>query len=307
MAFYPEKDLAYNAEVSVDVTYDGEDLARIRYRTRPLPTFISGVVMDQLQQPVAGVQVRIEELNRSAQTNQDGAFNFGFGDSAAQNIPTGRYRLQLNPGQSVRGYGADTRSISVQDGVLNDVGQLQLAQLNTTLPYVPVKGGSQLSLLNGELKIDLSNAKLQFPDGRQDGDLHVQMLQFSELAYPVDPMAMPYWMYALQPAGVTVEGSLSVDIAALKLADSYDYLPENGAYVVLVGLDRAAGRVVPVGVGLIDNLRIRSQGAFAPGNLDLFGFALAGIEAQPALKAYADGQMNLRQLQAELYRLSQSR
>ena len=307
VAFYPEKDLAYNAEVSVDVTYDGQDLARIRYRTRPLPTFISGVVMDQLQQPVAGIQVRIEELDRSSQTNQDGAFNFGFGDSAAQNIPTGRYRLQLNPGQSVRGYGADARSISVQDGVLNDVGQLQLAQLNTTLPYVPVKGGSQLSLLSGELKIDLSNAKLQFPDGRQDGDVHVQMLQFGELPYPVDSMAMPYWMYALQPAGVTVEGSLSVDIAALKLADSYDYLPENGAYVVLVGLDRTAGRIVPVGAGQIDNLRIRSKGLLEPGNLDLFGFALAGIEAQPALQAYADGQMNLRQLQAELYRLSKSR
>jgi hypothetical protein len=307
VAFYPEKDLAYNAEVSVDVTYDGQDVGRIRYHTRPLPTFISGVVMDQLQQPVAGVHVRLDELDRSTQTNQDGAFNFGFGDSPEQNIPAGRYSLHLNPGQSVRSYGSDSRTISVQNGVLNELGQLQLAQLNTTLPYVPVKGGSQLSLLGGELKIDLSNARLQFPDGRQEGDLHVQMLQFSELAYPVDPMAMPYWMYALQPAGVNVEGALSVDIAALKLADSYDYLPENGAYVVLVGLDRAAGRVVPVGVGKIDNLRIRSQGSFAPGNLDLFGFALAGIEAQPALQAYADGQMNLRQLQAELYRLSKSR
>ncbi len=307
VAFYPSQDLAYNAEVSVEVTYDGQELSRIRYHTRPLPTFISGVVMDQLQQPVAGVQVRIDELDRSVQTNGDGAFNFGFGDSAAQNIPAGRYSLQLNPGQSVRSYGSDSRTISVQDGVLNELGQLQLAQLNTTLPYVPVKGGSQLSLLSGELKLDLSNAKLQFPDGRQEGDLHVQMLQFSELAYPVDPMALPYWMYALQPAGVSVQGSIGVDLAALKLADSYDYLPENGAYVVMVGLDRAAGRVVPVGVGQIDNLRIRSKGPLEPGNLDLFGFALAGIEAQPALKAYADGQMNLRQLQAELYRLSKSR
>ena len=307
VAFYPEKDLAYNAEVSVDVTYDGQDLARIRYRVRPLPTFISGVVMDQLQQPVAGIQVRIDELGRSTQTNQDGAFNFGFGDSAAQNIPAGRYRLSLNPGQESRGYGSDSRSITVQGGVLNEIGQLQLAQLNGTLPYVPVKGGSQLSMLGGELKLDLGNATLQFPDGRQDGDLHAQMLQFSELPYPVDPMAMPFWMYALQPAGVNVRGPINVDIAALKLADTYDYLPENGAYVVMVGLDRTAGRVVPVGAGQIDNLRILSKGVLEPGNLDLFGFALAGIEAQPVLQAYAEGQMNLRQLQAELYRLSKSR
>ncbi|WP_205881588.1 thrombospondin type 3 repeat-containing protein [Pseudomonas argentinensis] len=307
VAFYPEKDLAYNAEVSVDVSYDGQDLARIRYHVRPLPTFISGVVMDQLQQPVAGVQVRIDELGRSTQTNQDGAFNFGFGDSAEQNIPTGRYRLSLNPGQGTRGYGSDSRTITVQGGVLNEIGQLPLAQLNTTLPYVPVKGGSQLSLLGGELKLDLGNATLEFADGRQDGDLHAQMLQFSELPYPVDPMAMPFWMYALQPAGVNVRGPINVDIAALKLADSHDYLPENGAYVVMVGLDRTAGRVVPVGAGQIDNLRIRSKGLLEPGNLDLFGFALAGVEAQPVLQAYAEGKMNLRQLQAELYRLSKSR
>jgi len=120
-------------------------------------------------------------------------------------------------------------------------------------------------------------------------------------------MAMPFWMYALQPAGVNVRGPINVDIAALKLADSYDYLPENGAYVVMVGLDRTAGRVVPVGAGQIDNLRIRSKGLLEPGNLDLFGFALAGVEAQPVLQAYAEGKMNLRQLQAELYRLSKSR
>ncbi len=307
IAFYPEKDLAYDAEVSVEVRYDGQELERLRYRTRPLPTFISGVVLDQLQEPVANIEVRLEELNRSVRTNRDGAFNFGFGDTAEQAIPGGQYRLLLNPGSGNRGYGADSRSVTVQGGERNDFGQMQLAQLNTTLPYVPVKGGSQLSLLEGEFKLDLGGARLVFPDGRQEGDLHAQMLQFSELPYPVEPLAMPYWMYALQPAGVSVQGTLSVDLAALRLGNTLDYLPPDGSYVVMVGLDRQAARIVPVGVGVIGNGRIRSQGVLAQDNLDLFGFALAGLEAQPALKAYADGELNLRQLQAELYRLNKGR
>src|SRR5690606_3874115 len=65
VAFYPTRDLAYDAEVTVEVRYDGQELERIRYRTRPLPTFISGVVLDQLQQPVVNVEVQLEELGRS--------------------------------------------------------------------------------------------------------------------------------------------------------------------------------------------------------------------------------------------------
>ncbi|WP_443190688.1 thrombospondin type 3 repeat-containing protein [Pseudomonas indica] len=307
VAFYPERDIAYNAEVSVEVRYDGQELERIRYRTRPLPTFIAGVLLDQLQQPIPNVEVRIEGLERSTRTNRDGAFNFGYGDSAERNIPGGRYTLLLNPGQGNRGYGSDSREISIQQGVRNELGHLQLAQLNLSLPYVPLRGGRTFSLVDGEYKLDLSNASLQFPDGRQGGDVHVQMLQFSELPYPVEPLAMPYWMYAIQPAGITVQGAFSIDLAALKLGDSYEYLPENGGYVAIVGFDREARRVVPVGAGVIDNLRIRSQGPLAVDNLDLIGFALADAQLQDALKAYADGSLNLRQLQAEFYRVNQSR
>ena len=52
---------------------------------------------------------------------------------------------------------------------------------------------------------------------------------------------------------------------------------------------------------MIDNFRVRSVGKLELGSLDLLGFALAGLEAQPALQAYAAGDINLRQLQAELY------
>ncbi len=301
VAFYPEADLAYGAEITVEVVYSGEELDRMRYYTRALPTLVTGTVMDQLGQPAVNVEVRIEELARSVRTNRDGGFSFGFGDSAEQNIAGGRYRLQLNPGLSNKTYGAGSRAITLQQGVLNEIGYLQLPQLSSELPYVPLRGGEPFSLLQGELKLDLSRATLQFPDGRQQGDVHVQMLPFTELPFPVDPMAMPFWMYSIQPGGIRIEGDIDVDLAALPLGDSFDYLPENGGHVVMVGVDQDAGRIVPVGVGVIDNFRIRSVGRLAMDNLDLIGFALVGMEAQPALQAYAAGDLSLRQLQAELY------
>ncbi|MDG9925148.1 MULTISPECIES: thrombospondin type 3 repeat-containing protein [unclassified Pseudomonas] len=301
VAFYPEQDLAYDAEITVEATYAGEELGRIRYRTRPLPTLITGTLMDQLSQPAVNVEVRIEELGRSTVTNRDGGFSFGFAEGAERNIAGGQYQLQLNPGQANKSYGSSSRAITVQQGALNDIGRVPLSQLSSELPYVPLRGGEQFSLLQGEIKLDLTQARLQFPDGQQQGDVHAQMLTITELPFPVDPMAMPYWMYSLQPGGVRVEGEVSLDLAALPLGDSHEYLPENGGHVVIVGLDPEAGRVVPVGVGVIDNFRIRSVGKLELHSLDLLGFALAGLEAQPALQAYATGDINLRQLQAELY------
>ena len=306
VAFYPARDVAYAAEVSVEVRYDGQELQRIRYQTRALPTLISGAVFDQLQQPVPDLEVRLVELGRSTRTNRDGAFNFGFGDAAQENIAGGNYRLELNPGQANRNYGSERKAVAIQGGRSNDLGRFQLAQLNGNLPYSVLQGGQTFSLLQGELKLDLTQASLQFPDGTQSGDVHAQLLEFSQLPYPVEPLAMPYWMYGLQPGGIAVEGEVGVDLAALKLGDSYDYLPDNDDYVVLVGLDPQARRIVPVGVGQVSNYRVHSRGALALQTLDLIGFALVGGEAQPTLKAYAEGQLNLRQLHSELNRLNNS-
>ncbi|MDP2745354.1 thrombospondin type 3 repeat-containing protein [Pseudomonas sp.] len=306
VAFYPVRDVAYAAEVSVEVRYDGQELQRIRYQTRALPTLISGAVFDQLQQPVPNLEVRLVELGRSSRTNRDGAFNFGFGDSAQENIAGGNYRLEVNPGQANRNYGSERKAVAIQGGRSNELGRFQLAQLNSNLPYSVLQGGQAFSLLQGELKLDLTQASLQFPDGTQAGDVHAQILEFSQLPYPVEPLALPYWMYSLQPGGIAVDGEISVDLAALKLGDSYAYLPDNDDYVVMVGFDPQAKRIVPVGVGQVSNYRVHSRGVLALQTLDLIGFALVGGEAQPALKAYAEGQLNLRQLQSELNRLNNS-
>jgi hypothetical protein len=47
VAFYPERELAYDSEVYLDVSYDGSELGHLLFHTRALPTFLNGTVIDQ--------------------------------------------------------------------------------------------------------------------------------------------------------------------------------------------------------------------------------------------------------------------
>lgn len=303
IAFYPERELAYDAEISVEVVYDGKSMTRMRFQTRSLPTLVSGIVIDQLRQPVPNVQVRLEEMGMTSVTNQDGVFSFGFNERAEKNIPDGRYQFHFNPGQINVHYGTDVREFSVQKGLNNELGLVPLAQINLAIPYVPLRGGEQVSLLNGEVKLDLTGARLQFPNGREQGNVHVQMLEFPNYPYPVQPVVIPFWMYAFQPSGIEVSGRVALDLAGLPMADQQEYLPDNGQYVLLMGLKRSAGQILPIGVGKINNQRISSVGEVHMTTLDLIGFALMnGDSAQELLAMYETGEATIEDLIGAIYR-----
>ncbi len=305
VAFYPVRDLAYNAEVFVDVEYNGTALARIRFQTRPLPTFVTGTVTDQFQQPVAGVEVALKELGRTAVTNRDGAFAFGFGDRADQTLPGGRFELTVNPGRKNPLYGTQSVWVNIQGNRRNTLPAVILPVLNRDVPFVPAAGRRELNLLQGALKLDLRDADLEFPDGQRQGDIHAQFMTFSQLPYPVEPIVLPHWMYAVQPAGVKVEGPLSVDLGVPMLNQGYDHLPPEGSYVVLLGLDSASRHIVPMGAGQVQNKRIISAGALYYDTLDVIGYALVPATVQPLLEQYATGQADRRQLLSGLTQLMQ--
>ncbi len=300
VVFYPERELAYNADIYVDVSYDGSSLSRTQYHTRPLPTFIVGAVHDQLGQGIGGLEVLIPELGRTTVTNKEGAFTFGFGDTAAQNIPGGRYRLLANPGMKDRRYGTASNTISVEEGRRNNLPNYKLPLLARDVPFVPAAGGEHLVLLQGNLKLDLTGAQLLFPDGRRSGDIHAQFTSFSQLPYAIDPIAMPLWMYSVQPSGLSVSGSVGLDFACPPLNGSLDYVPMDGAYVLLLGLQPEARTIAPVGVGQVENRRIKSVGKLHYPTLEMIGFGLADEAVQPSLKAYAEGKISLPMLLLQL-------
>lgn len=296
VAFYPSRELAYDAEVYVNVGYDGQELERLQFRTRTLPTFVSGGVVDQLNQPVAGITVAIPELGRTTTTNRDGAFAFGYGDAYGETLPGGRYELVINPGMRDVRFGTMRRWLNIQESRRNPLSRVRLPVLNKEIPFVPVAGRSEVDLVQGAAKLDLLDADLQFPNGRRQGDVHAQFADFSQIPYQLDPRALPHWAYTLQPSGIAVEGEMRIDIAVPKLNQGHDNLPPDDSYVLMLGLDAESGRVVPVGVGQVNNTRIRSVGQQHYQVLDVLAYALLPEDRQPLLKQYANGEIDLPML-----------
>ena len=231
-------------------------------------------------------------------SNKEGAF--GFGDTAAQNIAGGQYQLLANPGMKDRRYGTLSTTISVEEGRRNTLNGYRLPLLAKDVPFVPATGGDQLVLLQGNLKLDLSGAKLQFANGMASGDIHAQFMSFSQIPYSIDPIAYPLWMYAIQPAGMRVSGSVNLDFANPPLNGSLDYVPMDGAYVLLLGLQPDAKTITPVGVGQVENRRIKSVGPLHYETLEMIGFGLADEAAQAHLKDYAEGKTSLPMLLLQL-------
>ena len=300
MAFYPQRELAYDSEVFVDIKHEGETLARSRFTTRKLPTFIQGSVVDQLGQGVADITVTLPELNRSVNTNEEGAFTFGYGDQPGQEIPAGRYQLVINPGLQKAGFGSSTQWLSIEGGRRNRADTLQVPILSRDTTFSPVAGGRELSLLEGAIKMDMSDARLLFPDGRLKGDVHAQFAAFSQIPHKINPLALPLWLYTLQPAGVHVEGDWSLDLQIPALNGQFDHVPEQGTYVLLLGLDNETQQITPVGVGQINGHRVSSRGPLEQTTLDVLGYAYVEPQVQPLLQQYADEEITLPLLLAEI-------
>ncbi|MGI9273767.1 MAG: carboxypeptidase-like regulatory domain-containing protein, partial [Endozoicomonas sp.] len=300
LAFYPGRDLAYNADVFVEVQAEGRSLLRSRFKTRVLPTFIQGGVSDQFGQPVPGLEVAIPGLGRRAVTNKDGAFSFGFGDQPGDTLKGGRYEIVVNPGLKGQGFGELRSWVNLDEGRRNRLGQLHVPALNREVAFSPVSGGRELNLLQGAIKLDLNDARLQFPDGRDRGDVHAQFQEFTQIQYPVEPIALPQWVYSLQPAGVRVEGDWSLNLEIPKLNNEYRHVPPDNTPVLLVGLDSASRMIVPVGVGRIKNYRVISEGKLTQNTLDILGYAFVSPQALPFLEQYVRNEISLVRLLAEI-------
>ena len=301
LVFFPARHYGFNARVFVEVLYDGETLERYRFKVRPLPTFITGGLNDQFGQPLAGVKVTLPELGLRSETNDDGAFSFGFNARPDERIPGGRHELVINPGFDTPGYGSERTTISVEQGRKNELGLLQVPELSDNAPFQRVSASQQsLSLAGGDLEIDVSDAQLLFRRGRTSGEIQVQFFPFSHLAVPMMPGFTPLWAYATQPRGVEVDGPVGLRIKMPRLRGGYDYIPEGTERVVLLGFDTDRDVLAPVGIGRIENHIVTSENGVNLDTLDYIAFAMVPPRHQPLLEAVAAGEKSLNQLIAEL-------
>ncbi len=302
VVFYPGREFAYGGEVYVDVRYDGESLARFNYGIRPLPSFLAGLVIDQYGLPVADVEVALPTQNLRTRTDRNGAFDFGFRASAAATLAPGRQQLVINPGLADRRFGTSSQWITVELGRLNRTPDVRVPRLNPELPFEPIRSrDANVSLARDELRLDLSEARLLFDNGRDYGDVHVQPLSREEVPHRAQPIANPHWLFAMQP-GVRVEGRVGLSLAMPPLYGSYEYVPEEGTLVIMVGYHPDEMRLIPVGIGQIAQRRVQSVEKLALPALDYLGYVLVPDALQPWLQRYRAGAISFEALIAELER-----
>lgn len=306
LAFYPEVPLSYGAEVFVTVRYKGKELSRSHFYTRDLPTFIEGGVINSLGQPQADVEILIKELGRVTKTNQDGAFAFGYGDTAEQVIPEGRYTFVINPQQKILALGTIDIPMSIEGGRRNQLSLMQVPSVQTTIPYQYISREQQdIKLAQGDLELKLSGQQLIFPQG-YDRRIHTQFLPGSGIVRPVHPNFGPSWIYQLQPAGITTTGPIHLSLALPKRQGSYDYLPDTSVqpyYVLLVGYNEQQNLITPVGVGEIKHLMLTTleKQPVDFKRLDYIGFYMPSSKQQEIVKRFVNGEIGFTSLIAMLH------
>jgi hypothetical protein len=239
VTFHARRRFAYGADVFVEASYQGDELSRFGYAVKPIPTLAAGVLVDQLAEAVGGLHVTLPDLGLGTTTDANGTYVFRSGDQG--DLPGGRHRLVVNPGLGNPLYGTLEAWANVEQGRVNSLPTLVVPLLKPAVPFVQVAGGEAQTLpAGGNLALDLSNAILLFPDGQPLGNVHAQFLAGSQGSFPPAGTAVPHWVYAVQPAGVQVDGTVGVTIQMPSLYGGHEYVPPDGTLVVMLGFNPQA-------------------------------------------------------------------
>ncbi|MGS2716806.1 hypothetical protein ACVBE9_01415 [Eionea flava] len=301
VAFSASRMFGFGADIFVDITYDGTELSRTTFKVRELPTFINGAVSDQFGQPLSGIRVDIPELGRSATTNGDGGFAFGYQESGREVIPGGTYDLLVNSDLLNPLFGSLKTSITVQRNRANKLPRYLLQELNKNTPFQQLSSGRSNNLASGDLILDLAEATADFGQGRSSGNIHTQFLPFEHIKIPIWPNAIPHWLFSVQPKGISLEGNAGVSIKIPALRGNYDYInDEFYQYVVLLGYNEQNNVVEPVGVGRMENNRVISTGVLHLKSLDYLGYAQVTPDLAQVMEQYANNEISIQELKARL-------
>ena len=300
-AFYPQQPLAYGADVRVTVRYDGAELKRFSYRIRALPTLVDGALADAFGEELPGIRVALNPLGRQEVSGDGGIFSFGYLDSGEQNIPSGSYRLEINPGMENPAFSNLIRHISLNEGNRHDLGQFRLLPVNKDVAFNNLASGqSKVVAANGDVELNFSAARVDFGQGRSSGTVQVSLVPFEAVSAKVRGNLAPLWAYATLPQGITVSGDSAVRLKAPRLYGGYDYLPNEQEYMVLLGRASSSDELETVGVVRRQGNWLVSEGPVALQQLDYLSVGRVHFMLQPKMAAYAKGELALVQLQAAL-------
>ncbi|MBT5230145.1 MAG: hypothetical protein HOM11_07695 [Methylococcales bacterium] len=279
MSLIPNKKLNYGSEIFVGVSYLGKDLERFSYKIRPLPTLVSGGVLDTLRQPIANIEILMPGIGLSQLSNQNGGYNLGY--EYLSGIPDGQYQIVFNAGMQNRRYGILEKKVILQSGRLNSLGINILPLINPDVPFRQVKTAqkNKAILASGDLTLDLTNATLAFPNGREYGDIQATYTTRQNIPFSSLQAVTPTWFFAIQPQGVSVAGSVDVSLFIPHDEGQIQHIPDEGILVLMIGLERQTQQLLPIGVGVVVDGKIQANDLPIT-SLDYIGYAYVDAESQ---------------------------
>lgn len=301
---YPDSSLGYGAEISWEVSYDGEEVGRYNFTTRDLPTFIQGGVVDTLGQQRSNVTIELKELGLVTTTNNDGSFSFGYQLPASENIAGGNYTLRINGSDKDSSLGTAEYPITVSGSRRNKLPLIRVPNVDRQIDWKPViSGKSSVYLAGGDFKIHRSGAQINIPSDQKA--LHVQFIP-AEYSVRKIMQGLPVnWLYQIQPFGITTTGAVELEIKLPKRNGTYNYLAMKDGesrYSLLVAYNPDKDLIEPVGVGKIEDYVFTTDKPVTLPSLDYIGFAYPLPAHQTYFKQYLEKTMSFSELVSRVTR-----
>jgi hypothetical protein len=207
----------------------------------PGETAISGVVVDNQDQPIPGVTVRVEDTTRQAVTGDEGKFEI-------TNAPVGPVHLIADGSTAdVDGTYPDlSYNITTVSGVdnplaepiymveLNDATKVWAGEDDVTLTHPDVPG----------FKLEVPAGSVTFPGGSKEGYLSVTQVNANHIPMTPPNGMQPQFIVTIQPTGARFDPP-----AKLTLPNVDGHPP--GAQVEMYSFDHDLEQFVTVGLGTV--------------------------------------------------------
>jgi RHS repeat-associated protein len=208
----------------------------------PGQTSITGLVLDNQDEPIAGVTVRVEGTNRQAVAASNGQFTI-------TEVPVGPVHLIADgstANDSTREFPSLSYNLVTVPGVANPLATpIYMVAIDTSTAVLA--GASDVVLTLPDLpgfKLEIAANSVTFPDGSKEGLISVTPVNANKVPMPPPNGMQPQLIVTIQPAGTRFYPP-----AKLTLPNVDGHTP--GAQVEMYSFDHDLEEFVTIGLGTV--------------------------------------------------------
>lgn len=207
----------------------------------PAKTSISGLVLDNQDNPLAGVTIRVDGTTRQAVADARGAFKI-------DQVPVGPVHLLIDGSTATAEgeYPTLSQNIVTVSGVDNPLAApIYLVKLNTENSVYAGLEDVEITLAEVPgFKLEIAAGSVTFPDGSKEGNISVTTVNASKVPMAPPNGMQPQFIVTIQPAGAKFDPP-----APLTLPNVDGHAP--GAQVEMFSYDHDLEEFVAIGLGTV--------------------------------------------------------